>query len=324
MALAVKRLNVLQKTVVGSRFILSSVQSNRESHATNTVINFVPQQEAWVVERMGKFYKILEPGINFLIPVIDKIKFVQSLKEIAIEIPQQGAITLDNVQVQLDGVLYLRVFDPYKASYGVDDPEFAVTQLAQTTMRSEVGKISLDTVFKEREQLNFAIVSAINKAAEPWGITCMRYEIRDMHMPVKIQEAMQMQVEAERKKRAAILESEGHRVAAINRAEGEKQSVILASEATEAEQINVARGEAEALRINAEARAVAIEKIAASLQKEQGNSAATLAVAEQYVNAFGKLAKTSNTVVLPANLSDPSAMVAQAFSVYESIKKAKS
>ncbi|VDM82211.1 unnamed protein product, partial [Strongylus vulgaris] len=202
-------------------------------------------------------------GFNILIPVIDRIRFVQSLREIAIEIPQQGAITLDNVQLQLDGVLYLRVINPYKASYGVEDPEFAVTQLAQTTMRSEatclkypnlhvfVGKINLDTVFREREQLNENIVAAINKAAEPWGIRCMRYEIRrllihlvlavsmprDMHMPAKIQEAMQMQVEAERKKRAAILESEGTREAAINKAEGEKRAAVLASEAKETEQV---------------------------------------------------------------------------------------
>ncbi|KAK6728987.1 hypothetical protein RB195_006191 [Necator americanus] len=297
------------------------ISGYRFAHARNTFINFVPQQEAWVVERMGKFYKILEPGFNILIPVIDRIKFVQSLREIAIEIPQQGAITLDNVQLQLDGVLYLRVFNPYKASYGVEDPEFAVTQLAQTTMRSEVGKINLDTVFREREQLNESIVAAINKAAEPWGIKCMRYEIRDMHMPAKIQEAMQMQVEAERKKRAAILESEGHREAAINRAEGDKRAAILASEALEAEQINVARGHAEALRIKAEARAQAIERVAIALNQKGGDSAASLTVAQQYVTAFEKLAKDSNTIVLPANMSEPSSMVAQALALYENIGK---
>lgn len=303
------------------RSAIPIVSCRYASTARNTFINFVPQQEAWVVERMGKFYKILEPGLNILIPVLDRIRFVQSLREIAIEIPQQGAITLDNVQLQLDGVLYLRVFNPYRASYGVDDPEFAVTQLAQTTMRSEVGKISLDTVFREREQLNENIVAAINKAAEPWGIKCMRYEIRDMHMPNKIQEAMQMQVEAERKKRAAILESEGHREAAINRAEGEKRAKILASEATEAEQINVARGQAEALRINAEARAQAIERIATALNQKGGEGAASFAVAQQYVETFQHLAKESNTIVLPANLSEPSSMVAQALTLYENIAK---
>ncbi|CAI2313597.1 unnamed protein product [Caenorhabditis sp. 36 PRJEB53466] len=319
-----KRLILNSAALLRSSTLPLSVTSARQAHAaTNTVINFVPQQEAWVVERMGKFYKILEPGLNFLLPVIDRIKFVQNLREIAIEIPEQGAITVDNVQLRLDGVLYLRVFDPYKASYGVDDPEFAVTQLAQTTMRSEVGKISLDTVFKERELLNENIVFAINKASAPWGIQCMRYEIRDMHMPSKIQEAMQMQVEAERKKRAAILESEGIREAAINTAEGQKRSAILASEAIQTERVNVARGEAEAVLLKAESRAKAIERIAAALEKEGGKNAAGLTVAEQYVDAFGNLAKESNTVVLPANLSDPGSMVAQALAVYDSLSNKK-
>ncbi|VDK17316.1 unnamed protein product [Anisakis simplex] len=292
-------------------------QQQRCVHATNTIINFVPQQEAWVVERMGKFHKILEPGFNLLIPIIDRIKYVQSLKEIAVEIPQQGAITLDNVQLQLDGVLYLRVVNAYKASYGVDDPEFAITQLAQTTMRSEVGKISLDTVFKEREQLNVSIVEAINKAAEPWGLQCMRYEIRDMTMPVKIQEAMQMQVEAERRKRAAILESEGRRDAAINVAEGEKKARILASEASMQQQINEARGEAEAILMRSNARAVGIKKVSESVTLKGGNDAAALSVAEQYVTAFSNLAKETNTVIVPSNVSDASSMITQALSVYK-------
>jgi len=197
----------------------------------NTVVLFVPQQEAWVVERMGKFNRILDPGINVLIPVLDRIKYVQSLKEIAIDVPKQAAITSDNVTLNIDGVLYLRVIDPYNASYGVEDPEFAITQLAQTTMRSELGKITLDKVFQERENLNANIVEAINKAAQSWGITCLRYEIRDIKLPARVQEAMQMQVEAERKKRAAILESEGIRAADINVAEGKRQARILASEA---------------------------------------------------------------------------------------------
>uniref|UniRef100_A0A915AIU2 Band 7 domain-containing protein n=3 Tax=Parascaris univalens TaxID=6257 RepID=A0A915AIU2_PARUN len=295
--------------------------NQRFAHATNTLVNFVPQQEAWVVERMGKFHKILEPGFNLLIPLIDRIKYVQSLKEIAIEIPQQGAITLDNVQLQLDGVLYLRVVDPYKASYGVDDPEFAITQLAQTTMRSEVGKISLDTVFKEREQLNVSIVEAINKAADPWGLQCMRYEIRDMTMPVKIQEAMQMQVEAERRKRAAILESEGRRDAAINVAEGEKRARILASEAAMQQQINEAQGEAEAIMMRANARAAGIKKVSEALSGKGGDDAAALNIAEQYVSAFGQLAKQTNTVIVPSNVSDASSMVAQALSVYKQLTK---
>uniref|UniRef100_A0AC35FPU3 Band 7 domain-containing protein n=1 Tax=Panagrolaimus sp. PS1159 TaxID=55785 RepID=A0AC35FPU3_9BILA len=301
---------------------LRNFSTTTPTFARNTVINFVPQQEAWVIERMGKFHKVLEPGLNILIPVLDRIKYVQSLKEIAIEIPQQGAITLDNVQVQLDGVLYLRVIDPYKASYGVDDPEFAVTQLAQTTMRSEVGKISLDTVFKEREQLNVNIVYAINKAAEPWGLVCMRYEIRNMTMPARVQEAMQMQVEAERKKRAAILESEGHRDAAVNIAEGEKKSRILASEASMQEKINEARGVASAVEMQGQARQRAIEFVSAALNKEGGHHAAGLVVAEQYVQAFSNLANKSNTLIVPANANDVNSMVTQALTVYKQVTDA--
>lgn len=282
----------------------------------NTVIKFVPQQEAWIIERFGKFNRILEPGLAILLPVIDDIKYVQSLKEIAIEIPSQSAITLDNVTLHLDGVLYLRVVDPFKASYGVEDPEYAVTQLAQTTMRSELGKISLDHVFQERERLNHNIVEAINHAAEVWGIRCLRYEIRDIQLPNTVVEAMQMQVEAERMKRAAVLKSEGEREAAINVAEGKKQSQILASEARKMEQINIATGEANAIVAKATARAEGIEKVSLALQRQLGERAATLNVAEQYVNAFSNLAKTNNTVVLPANVGDAGSMVAQALAVY--------
>lgn len=282
----------------------------------NTVVKFVPQQEAWIIERFGKFNRILEPGLAILLPVIDDIKYVQSLKEIAIEIPSQSAITLDNVTLHLDGVLYLRVVDPFKASYGVEDPEYAVTQLAQTTMRSELGKISLDHVFQERERLNHNIVEAINHAAEVWGIRCLRYEIRDIQLPNTVVEAMQMQVEAERMKRAAVLKSEGEREAAINVAEGKKQSQILASEARKMEQINIATGEANAIVAKATARAEGIEKVSLALQRQLGERAATLNVAEQYVKAFSNLAKTNNTVVLPANVGDAGSMVAQALAVY--------
>lgn len=196
---------------------------------------------------MGKFHRILEPGLNLLFPIVDKVKYVQSLKEIAIDIPKQSAISSDNVTLSIDGVLYLRVLDAYLASYGVEDPEFAITQLAQTTMRSELGKISLDKVFRERESLNINIVEAINKASTAWGISCLRYEIRDIRLPSRVHEAMQMQVEAERKKRAAILESEGIREADINVAEGKRQSRILASEAEKQEQINAASGKALAI-----------------------------------------------------------------------------
>lgn len=285
----------------------------------NTAILFVPQQEAWVVERFGKYHRVLEPGINFLIPVVDSVKYVQSLKEIAIDVPQQAAISLDNVTLQMDAVLYLRVLDPYKASYGVEDPEYAITQLAQTTMRSEIGKIHLDTVFRERESLNINIVDALNKASEAWGITCMRYEIRDMKLPSRVQEAMQMQVEAERKKRAAILESEGIREAEINVAEGKKQARILNSEADKTEQINKASGDAQAMITRANAKAAAIDKVSSALSQRNGMNAVGMNVAEQYVSAFGNLAKKNNTVILPSNTGDVSSMVAQAMTIYSNL-----
>ncbi|XP_042694339.1 stomatin-like protein 2, mitochondrial [Centrocercus urophasianus] len=270
---------------------------------------------------MGKFHRILEPGLNFLIPLLDRIRYVQSLKEIVINVPEQSAVTLDNVTLQIDGVLYLRVMDPYKASYGVEDPEYAVTQLAQTTMRSELGKLSLDRVFRERESLNANIVDAINQASDCWGIRCLRYEIKDIHVPPRVKESMQMQVEAERRKRATVLESEGTRESAINVAEGQKQAQILASEAEKAEQINKAAGEANAMLVRAKAKAEAIQLLAAALAQQHGSAAASLSVAEQYVSAFSKLAKDSNTVLLPTNTGDVTHMVAQALGIYTTLTK---
>lgn len=295
----------------------------RSSTPINTVVMFVPQQEAWIVERMGKFNRILEPGLNILIPIVDRVKYVQSLKEIAIDVPKQSAITSDNVTLNIDGVLYLRIVDAYLASYGVEDPEFAITQLAQTTMRSELGKISLDKVFRERENLNVSIVTSINKASEAWGITCLRYEIRDIKLPTRVQEAMQMQVEAERKKRAAILESEGMREADINVAEGKRKSRILASEADRQEQINQAAGEAAAIVAVAEARAGGLRLVAGALGSDLGNRAASLSIAEQYVQAFNKLAKTNNTLILPSNVGDVSNLVGQAMSIYSKVSEAQ-
>jgi len=285
----------------------------------NVGVMFVPQQEAWVVERMGRYHTILEPGLNFLIPILDRIKYVQSLKEIAIDIPQQSAISKDNVVINIDGVLYLRIIDPYKASYGVEDPEFAITQLAQTTMRSEIGKMEMDGLFKERENLNISIVQSINTASEAWGIQCMRYEIRDIKLPEKIQDAMQMQVEAERRKRAAILTSEGQKASEINIAEGQKQAKILASEAEKAQLINQATGAAEAVIVAGEARAKSIKAVADALDNERGANAASLAVAENYVKAFGNLAKSSNTLLLPSNVGDVSSMVSQAMAIYKKV-----
>ncbi|KAJ2742985.1 Stomatin [Coemansia sp. BCRC 34301] len=286
----------------------------------NTVVKFVPQQEAWVVERMGRFSRILEPGLAILVPVLDRIAYTQSLKEVAVEIPTQSAITQDNVTLELDGVLYYKVVDPYKASYGVANAEFSVTQLAQTTMRAEIGQMTLDTTLAERNTLNHNIVNAINAASESWGIACLRYEIRDIHPPAKVVEAMHSQVSAERSKRAQILESEGSRQSAINVAEGAKQAQILASEADRMQQINRAMGEAEAIRQTAQAEAAAIERVAQAIcGSDGGELAASLQVAQQYVDAFGNIAKQANTIVVPASANDVAGMVSQAMAVFSTV-----
>ncbi|KAF2761552.1 hypothetical protein EJ05DRAFT_434275 [Pseudovirgaria hyperparasitica] len=295
----------------------------RASLPANTVVRFVPQQTAWIVERMGKFNRILEPGLAILVPVIDKIAYVKSLKEAALEIPSQSAITADNVTLQLDGVLYTRVFDAYKASYGVEDAEYAISQLAQTTMRSEIGQLTLDHVLKERSTLNTKITVAINEAAQDWGVVCLRYEIRDIHAPEPVVEAMHRQVTAERSKRAEILESEGQRQSAINIAEGKKQSVILASEALRSEQINMATGEAEAIRMKAHATAAGIAAVAQTIAdgKDAAQGAISLSVAEKYVDAFGRLAKEGTSVVVPGNVGDIGGMIASAMAVYGKVSE---
>ncbi len=286
----------------------------------NTIFKFVPQQQAWIVERFGKFNRLLEPGLAILLPLIDQIKYVKTLKEVAVEIPTQNAITQDNVTISMDGVLYYRVVDPYKASYGIEDSDFAVTQLAQTTMRSEIGKLTLDKTLAERDQLNVFIVQAINEAAKDWGIRCLRYEIRDIQPPESVVKAMHSQVSAERQKRAQILESEGVRQSAINVAEGDKQSKILASEADKQERINSAQGEAEAILAKAKASAESIRVVAEAI-KEQGEPAVSMMMAEKYIGAFEKLAKESNTLLLPSQAGDPSSMVAQAMSIYSKLNQ---
>lgn len=291
---------------------------------SNTIIRFVPQQTAWIVERMGKFHRILDPGLAILMPFIDRIKYVKSLKESAVEIPSQSAITADNVTLEMDGILYIRVFDAYKASYGVEDAEYAISQLAQTTMRSEIGQLTLDHVLKERQSLNANITTAINEAAMDWGIKCLRYEIRDIHPPANVLEAMHRQVSAERSKRAEILESEGHRQAAINRAEGSKQSIILASEAAKAEKINNASGEAEAILVKATATAEGLRQIAHAIKNSPGGQdAVALQVAEKFVDSFGQLAKESNTIVVPAGLGDLGGMIASSMGIYDKVKQSR-
>ena len=292
---------------------------------------------------MGRFHRILKPGLAILVPIIDRIQYVKSLKEVAIEIPSQSAITADNVTLELDvstlkvsrarktktkttwvqGVLYIRIFDAYKASYGVEDAEYAISQLAQTTMRSEIGQLTLDHVLKERAALNTNITHVINEAAADWGVKILRYEIRDIHAPEPVLQAMHRQVSAERSKRAEILESEGQRQSAINIAEGRKQSVILASEAFKSEKINTAKGEAEAILLKAKATAAGIEAVAQAIRvnKEAAQGAVSLSVAEKYVEAFGKLAKESNTVVVPAQLGDLGGMIAGAMSIYGKVSE---
>ena len=272
---------------------------------------------------MGKFNRILEPGVAILLPVVDRIAYVKSLKEAAMEIPQQSAITADNVTLELDGVLYTRVFDAYKASYGVEDAEYAISQLAQTTMRSEIGRLTLDHVLRERSTLNTNITEAINEAATEWGVVCLRYEIRDIHAPAPVVEAMHRQVTAERSKRAEILESEGQRQSAINIAEGRKQSVILASEALKSEQINTATGEAEAILVRATATSKGIDAVAHSLSQgqEAARGAVSLSVAEKYVEAFGRLAKEGTAVVVPGNVGDMGGMIASAMAVYGKVSE---
>jgi regulator of protease activity HflC (stomatin/prohibitin superfamily) len=275
----------------------------------------VPQQSAFVVERLGRYRATLDAGFHILLPFIDAIRYRHSLKESAVDIPEQICITKDNVQVHVDGVLYLKVMNPERASYGVTDYLFAISQLAQTTLRSEIGKIDLDRTFEERMHINVQIVNELDKATEPWGIKVLRYEIKNITPPVDVLAAMEKQMRAEREKRAVILSSEGQRDAAINNAEGEKQQVIKASEAKKQQQINEAEGQASAILAVAEATAEGIRKVAEAINLPGGFEAVQLRVAEQYIGQFGQLAKESNTLVLPANAADVGSMIALAMNV---------
>lgn len=283
-------------------------------------VKTVPQQQAWIVESWGKFDRKLEPGFNWIIPFWQKVAYKHSLKETALDVPEQAGITRDNVTLTLDGVLYVRIIDPIAASYGVSDPIYAVQLLAQTTMRSEIGKLTLDKTFEERETLNANIVTAINQAAQAWGIQCMRYEIKNITPPTSVLKAMELQVAADRQKRAAILESEGKMQAQINAAQGAKQQVVLTSEGALTDQVNRAKGEAEAILAVAEATAKGIAMVAQSIVGKGGEEAVALKIAEQYVGAFSKLAQESTTVLLPANANDAGSMVAQALTVFDAIK----
>src|SRR5215217_5862879 len=276
----------------------------------------VPQQSAFVVERLGRFAGVLDAGFHILVPFVDVIRYRHTLKEMALDIPAQICITRDNVQVQVDGVLYLKVMNPERTSYGISDHLFAITQLAQTTLRSEVGKIDLDRTFEERTNINISVVAELDKATEPWGVKVLRYEIKNITPPADILAAMEKQMRAEREKRAVILTSEGQRDAAINSAEGEKQQVIKASEARRQQQINEAEGRAAAIRSVASATAEGIRQVADAIRQPGGMEAVQLRVAEQYVSQFGELAKKTNTVIIPANLTDVSGMIATAMKVF--------
>ena len=272
----------------------------------------VPQQSAFVVERLGRFHGVLNAGFHVLLPFVDVIRYRHSLKEMAVDIPAQVCITRDNVQVGVDGVLYLKVLNPERASYGISDYMFAISQLAQTTLRSEVGKIDLDRTFEERTNINTAVVSELDKASEAWGVKVLRYEIKNITPPADILAAMEKQMRAEREKRAVILTSEGTRDAAINTAEGAKQEVIKQSEARKLQQINEAEGEAAAIMSVATATAAGIRSVAEAIKVPGGYEAVQLRVAEQYIGQFGELAKKGNTIVLPANVADVGSMMALA------------
>ena len=277
----------------------------------------VPQQSAFVVERLGKYSGTLDAGFHILLPFFDVIRYRHSLKEHAVDIPEQICITRDNVQVHVDGVLYLKVLNPERASYGVSDYLFAISQLAQTALRSEIGKIDLDRTFEERTHINTMVVNELDKASEPWGIKVLRYEIKNITPPKDVLAAMEKQMRAEREKRAVILNSEGQRDAAINNAEGEKQTAIKASEGRKQQQINEAEGQAAAILAVAGATAEGLRRVADAIQAPGGSEAVRLRVAEQYVERFGDLAKTGNTLVVPANLSDVASMIALAMNVLQ-------
>lgn len=286
-------------------------------------INVIPQQTAWVIERLGKFHKVLNPGLNFIIPFIDKVAYKHSLKEIPLDTPSQVCITRDNTQLSVDGILYFQVTDPKLASYGTSNYIIAVTQLAQTTLRSVIGKMVLDETFEERDLINNQVVSAIDEAALNWGVKVLRYEIKDLTPPAVILQAMQRQITAEREKRAIISESEGKKQEQINLATGAREAAIAKSEGEKQSEINVAEGKAQATIAIANATAQAISLIAKASEEQGGNTAINLKVAEQYIDAFSNLAKTNNTLIVPSNLSDVSGMVGSVMKIVQSTKTAK-
>ncbi|MCU0804856.1 MAG: SPFH/Band 7/PHB domain protein [Burkholderiales bacterium] len=283
-------------------------------------IRVVPQQHAWVVERLGKFHEVLQPGLNVIIPFIDRLAYKHSLKEVPLDVPEQVAITRDNTQLAVDGVLYYQVTDARLASYGTSDYIMAITQLAQTTLRSEIGKMELDKVLESRDEINRSVVSVLDQAGRPWGIKVLRYEVKSLTPPESILRAMQQQITAEREKRALIAKSEGEKQQEINLAEGAKQSDILKSEGEKTAAINKAQGEATAVRLIAEATAAAVRSVAEAMNEPGGMKAANLKVAELYIGAFANLAKTGNTLIVPSNLADVASVIGSAMTVLDRTK----
>jgi len=275
-------------------------------------VRVVPQKQAYIVERLGKYRTTLEAGFHILVPFFDKVAYIHSLKETAIDVPPQQCITKDNIAVEVDGILYLQVMDPRKASYGINNYQFASTQLAQTTMRSVIGKLDLDKTFEERENINSVIVDAVDKASDPWGVKVTRYEVKNIIPPESIKSAMEKQMRAEREKRAMIAESEGEKQAAINRADGEKQAAIARSEGERQKRINEAEGRAREIEMVADATAQGLRAIAASIQEKGGTDAVNLRIAEQYIGEFGNLAKEGNTMIIPTNMADVAGILATA------------
>ena len=282
--------------------------------------HIVPHRKAYVIERLGKYHRTLNAGLNFIIPFIDRVAYRHSLKEIALDVAMQVCITQDNIAVEVDGVLYLQVMDPVKASYGITDYLFATTQIAQTTMRSVIGKLALDQTFEERDKINGQIVEASDKASDPWGIKVSRYEIKDIKPPRSIYDAMEKQMRAEREKRAVIATSEGERQARINRADGEKQELIAKSEGEKMRRINEAEGEAKEIELFAKAKADSLRMIAKALQEDGGKDALTMRLAEDYIDRFGELAKTNNTMIVPSDVADLSKMIATATALCQNKK----
>jgi regulator of protease activity HflC (stomatin/prohibitin superfamily) len=282
-------------------------------------VRIVPQKQAYIIERLGRYHCTLDAGLHLLVPIVDRVAYKHSLKEQAIDVPPQSCITRDNITVEVDGILYLQVMDPAKASYGIGNYLFATTQLAQTTMRSEMGKLELDKSFEERTLVNGAIVEAVDKASDPWGVKVTRYEIKNITPPQTIRDAMEKQMRAEREKRALIAESEGDRQAKINRAEGDKQEAIAKSEGEKMKRINEAAGRAQEILLVAEAQANGLRQVAAAISSEGGINAVNMQLGQQYLTEFGKMAKTNNTMIVPSDLANVAGILKAATTIVKAV-----